>query len=139
MRGDEFSYLKPWSVPAAQARNQPSLRIDDRKSRPEIGRMQIDAHARPQFANEKGWRLAATAIKTTRPVQIVPLRFVFAVPIEFLISVVLPIGDVNPAVFVRCDIVRDIELPGVAAGLPPRYQQLAGGRELVHACIAVAV
>ena len=71
--------------------------------------------------------------------QIVPLRLVFAIAVEHLHAVVLAVGHVNPAVLVGRDVVHDVELARIAAGFAPGLHQLAGGRVLVHAGIAVAV
>ena len=73
------------------------------------------------------------------PVQIVPLRLVFAVAVEHLHAVVLAVGDIDPAVGVGDDVVDDVELAGIGAGLAPGLDQLAVGRVFVDAGIAVAV
>ena len=71
--------------------------------------------------------------------QIVPLRLVFAVAVEYLHAVVLAIGDIDPAIRVGDDVVHDIELAGISAGLAPSLDQLSVRREFVHAGVAVAV
>src|SRR5579864_2914538 len=73
------------------------------------------------------------------PVQIVPLRLPFAVAVENLDAMVLAVGDVNPAVGVTANIVRDVELAGVGAGLAPGREELAARRVFVDAGVAVAV
>src|SRR6185312_12344967 len=89
---------------------------------------------------DEGRLLAATATaQRAGPVQIVPLRLVFAVAVEHLHAMVLAIGDIDPAIGVGRDVVHDVELPGIAARLAPGFQQLAVGRIFVHAGIAVAV
>jgi len=52
-------------------------------------------------------------------VQIVPLGFELAVAVEHLNPVVLAVGDVNPAVGVATNVVRDVELAGIGARLAP--------------------
>ena len=52
---------------------------------------------------------------------------------------VLAVGDIDPAVGVGGDVVHDVELAGIGAGLAPGLQQLAVRRVLVDAGIAVAV
>src|SRR5436190_911185 len=53
------------------------------------------------------------------PVQVVPLRLVFTVAVEHLHTVVLAVGDINPAIRVGADVVDDVELAGIGAGLAP--------------------
>lgn len=71
--------------------------------------------------------------------QVVPLRLVFAVAVEYLDAVVLAVGNIDEAVGVGCNIVDDVELAGIGAGFAPGLQQLAVGRIFVDAGIAVAV
>jgi hypothetical protein len=52
-------------------------------------------------------------------VEVVPLRLPFAVAVEDLDAMVLAIGDIEPAVRVAADIVRNVELAGIGAGLAP--------------------
>src|SRR6185295_14076047 len=92
-----------------------------------------------QFADHEGRRRAAAAVKAAGPMQVVPLRFVFAIAVEHLHAMVLAVGDVDPACIVGGDIVGDIELPRFAAGFAPRHDELARWREFVHARVAVAV
>src|SRR4051812_17810571 len=65
---------------------------------------------------------AAFHIKPARPVQVVPLRLVFAAAIEDLHPVVLAVGDVDPAIGIADDIVWDVELAGIAAAFAPGGQ-----------------
>jgi hypothetical protein len=41
--------------------------------------------------------------------------------------VVLAVGDIDPAVAIAADVVRDVELTGIGPGLAPRHLQLAIG------------
>src|SRR3954447_25723546 len=52
---------------------------------------------------------------------------------------VLAVGDIDKAVGIGSDVVHDVELAGIGAGLAPACHQFAIGRELVHARIAIAV
>ena len=52
---------------------------------------------------------------------------------------VLTVGDIEPDVRVAANVVRDVELAGIGAGLAPRRQQLAARRVFVDAGVAVAV
>src|ERR1700721_1109561 len=73
------------------------------------------------------------------PVQIVPLRLVSAVAVEHLHAVVLAVGDIDPAVGVSDDVMDDVELAGVGAGLAPGPDPFSIGCEFVDAGIAVTV
>ena len=77
--------------------------------------------------------------QSARAVEVVPLRLVLAVAVEHLYPVVLSVGDIDPAIGIGADVVHDVELPGVGAGLAPRHQQFPVGRIFVDARIAVAV
>jgi len=46
---------------------------------------------------------------------------------------VLAVGDIDPAVGVAADVVGDVELAGIGAGLAPRAEQRAVRRERVDA------
>src|SRR5688572_7320409 len=84
--------------------------------------------------------LADIAVGTTplgqeqraRPVQVAPLGFVPALAVEDLHAVVLAVGDIDPAVLIAADVVRQIELPFADAGGAPRHDQMTIGRILMH-------
>ena len=78
-------------------------------------------------------------VEPARPVQIVPLRLVFAVAVEHLDAMVLPVGDIDPAVGLGADVVHDIELALAGARLSPGHQQLPVGRIFMNLGVAVAV
>ena len=107
---------------------------------PEIRHLAVDRHAGAEFADNKIRILgpAATA-QRAGPVQIIPLRLVFAVAVEHLHAVVLAVGDIDPAVGVGDDIVHDVELAGIGARLAPGLHQFSIGAVFVDAGIAVAV
>ena len=125
---------------AAEPGDPVALGIDDREPWAEIGHLAVDRQAGPEFADDERRLLAATAAaQRAGPVQIVPLRLVFAVAVEHLHAVVLAVGDIDPAVGIGRDIVDDVELAGIGAGLAPGLQQLSVRRIFVDAGIAVAV
>jgi hypothetical protein len=70
------------------------------------------------------------ACRGRKAVQIFPLRLVFAIAVKDLDSMVLAVGDIDPAVGVAADIVNDVELAGAGAGLAPRHQQFPSGEYL---------
>src|SRR5579871_5687751 len=139
MRGEEFAGLDAGAPFAAEPCNARALCVYDAEAWAEIGHLAIDGHAGPELADEERRLPAATAAERAGPVQIVPLRLVFAVAVEHLYAVVLAVGDIDIAVGVGRDVVHDVELAGIAARLAPAPDQFAVGRELVHAGIAVAV
>src|SRR5215469_6676716 len=138
VRTDECRGSQP-SMCIAKAAQQSALMVDDADARPEIGAVAVDRHRRPEFADVADRVPEIIHVEAARPVQVVPLRLVFSVAVEHLDAVVLAIGDINPAVGVGAYVVHDIELAGAGAGLAPRHQQFAVGREFVNARIAVTV
>ena len=127
MRGDESSRFEPWSLLPAKPR---ALTINDGKARPEIGCIEIDTHPRPQFTYDEGRRPTPAAIQATRPVQVVPLRLVFAGAIEYLNTVVLAIGNVDPAVFIRGMLCAILNCPGSLPDSPHDISSLPAGENL---------
>src|SRR5205807_2291509 len=108
-----------------------ALARDDAEARPQIGELGVDRLVRPQLADVADAVRAAFHVEAARAVQIVPLRLVFAVAVENLHPVVLAIGDVDPAVGIADDIVRDVELARTGAAFAPGKQELAVRREFV--------
>src|SRR5919107_427719 len=87
---------------------------------PEIRRILIHRISRPQFADIAEWILAsAVHVESARTVHVVPLPFVLAVGIKYLNPIIFAIGDVNPAVSISANIMDDVELPRIGAGLSP--------------------
>src|SRR5206468_10792346 len=100
----------------------------DADPRPDIRPVAVDLAGRPAFPDiAERPRLtrdrAARQAHAVRAVQIVPLRLPFAVAVEHLHTVVLAVGDVEPALRIAADIVRDVELAGIGAGLTPGAQE----------------
>ena len=111
----------------------------DADARADIRPVLVDLAGRAAFADIEERVAAGRHAHAVRPVQIVPLGLELAVAVEHLDPVVLAVGDIEPAVGVAADVVRDVELAGIGAGLAPRHQQLAVGRVFVDARVAVAV
>src|SRR3954453_21138602 len=128
VRREEFAGFQPRAVLAAEPGDAVALGVDDREPWAEIGHLAIDRQAGTEFADDEIRLFAAAAAQRAGPVQIVPLRLVFAVAVEHLHAVVLAIRDIDPAVGVGCDVVDDIELAGIGARLAPGFQELAIGR-----------
>src|ERR1700751_1490441 len=74
-----------------------------------------------------------------RSVQIIPLSFELAVAVEHLDPMVLAVGDIDPAVGVATNVVRNVELAGIGARLAPRHQQFAVRGVFMNSRTAVAV
>src|SRR5580704_7574776 len=126
-------------VHVAKARQQLALIVDDADPGPEVRAVAVDRLHRPELADIADRMTGIIHVEPAGPVQIVPLRLVFAVAVKHLDAVVFAVGDIDPAIGVGADIVHDIELAGVGAGAAPRHQQFAVGRIFVHLGIAVAV
>src|SRR5437762_2154622 len=92
--------------------------------------------ARPRRYSRAAPTDLAHAIRT---MQVVPLRLPFAVAVEHLHAVVLAVGDIEPALRIAADIMRDVELAGIGAGLTPGAQEFTVDGEFMDARIAVAV
>ena len=102
-----------------EAAHKLAFMIDDADPRPEIGDVAADGSGRADFADVADRVVAVRHIKAARTVQVLPLRLVPAVAVEYLHPMVLAVGDIDPAVGVAADIVDDIELAFTGAGLAP--------------------
>src|SRR5205823_9094152 len=111
----------------------------DADPRANIGPIAVDLALRPTLADVAERARAACQAHAVRPVQVIPLRFPFAVAVKDLNAVVLAVGDVDPAIRVATDVMRDVELARIGAGLAPRAQQFAAEREFMEAGVAVTV
>src|SRR4029077_12627229 len=112
---------------AAEPGDTLALAVNDGQARAQVWNPAIDRHARTEFADDEIWMRAAAAMQRARTVQIVPLRFIFAAAVEHLYAMVLAIGDIDEAIGVGCDIVHDVELARIGAGLAPAFEQPAVG------------
>jgi hypothetical protein len=70
---------------------------------------------------------------------IVPPRLVFAVAVEHLHAMVFSVGDTDKNVGVGGDVMHNVELAGIGAGLAPAHDQFAIRAEHVDAGVAIAV
>src|SRR5439155_7407237 len=123
----------------AEPRQYLALGGVDADARPDIRPVAVDLAARSALADVAQRVTPVPKAHAVRAVQVVPLRLPFAVAVEHLDAVVLAIGDIEPALGVAADIVRDVELAGVGAGLAPGAQEFAVDGEFVDAGVAVAV
>src|SRR3978361_1810163 len=122
MRGIELPGLLPSRRRDAEAREELAVMGHDADPRSQIRRAPVDRHVRPYFANQADRACPAMQRQGARPVQVVELRLIAAFSVENLNAVVLPVGDVNPAVIVAADVVRQVELARLRARLAPREQ-----------------
>jgi hypothetical protein len=120
----EFSEFGPgWCV--AEAADQLALMVDNTDPRPEIGNVTADGGGRADFADVADRLVTVWHVEATRAVEVLPLRLVSAVTIEYLDPMVLPVRDIDPAVGVTANVVDDVELALAGSGLAPRHQQFA--------------
>src|ERR1700759_5107000 len=94
-------------------------------ARPDIWPVPVDLAGGAAFADIEKRVATRCHAHAIRPVQIVPLGFELAVAVEHLHPMVFAIGNVQPAVGIAADVVRDVELPGVGARLAPGHDPLA--------------
>src|SRR4029077_3999062 len=118
-RRQEFAGFKAGAVLAAKPRDTVAFGVDDGQARAQIQPLAVDGHAGAKFADDKIRLPAAAAVQRAGPVQIVPLRLVFAVAVEHLDAVILAVRDIDKTVGVGCNVVDDVELAGITARLAP--------------------
>src|SRR5262245_56699099 len=77
----------------------------------QIRALLVHRHAWTQFTDvtERIWP-GGIHVESAGAVHIVPLGLVFAVAVEHLDSMILPVGDIDPALFVSANVVYDVEL-----------------------------
>src|SRR5262249_61404612 len=102
------------------------------------GPVEVPAGAAADLADVEAAR-PPFEVEPRRTMHVGPLRLVLSVPVEDLDTMVLPVGDVHPAVAVAADIMGNVELAGIGARLAPRQQQRAVRRKFVDARVAIAV
>src|SRR5205807_1914116 len=103
----------------------------DADARPDIRPIAVDLARRTAFTDIDERVAAGCHAHAVRSVQIVPLGFELAVAVEHLDTVIFTVGDIDPAVGVAADVVRDIELAGVGARFAPRHLELADRKSVV--------
>src|SRR5665213_3445000 len=81
MRSEELTGRKAGTVLTTEPRDTLALAINDGQARAEVRNPAIDRHARSEFADNEIGMLAAAAMQRAGTVQIVPLRFIFAVAV----------------------------------------------------------
>src|SRR5690348_18085047 len=101
--------------------------IDNTDPRPEIGDVTADSGSGANLANIADRLVTIWHVEAARAVQVLPLRLVSAVAVEYLNTMVLTVRDIDPAVGVAADVVDDVELALAGSGLAPRHQQFAVG------------
>src|ERR1700757_39072 len=101
--------------------------VDDADPRPGIGNVAANGSGRADFADVADRPVTVWHVEAARAMQVLPLRLVPAVAVEYLDPVVLAVGNVDPTICVAADVVDDVELPLPGARLAPRHQQFAVG------------
>src|SRR5712692_8990557 len=84
VRCEEFAGLEARTVLAAEPCDALSLGVDDGQAGAQIGRLQVDRHARTKLADAEIRLPAAAAMQRAGPVQIIPLRHVYGVAVDHL-------------------------------------------------------
>src|SRR5260370_30197272 len=107
-------------------------------ARPDIGPILVDLAGGAAFADIEERVAAGRHAHAVWPVQIVPLGFELAVAVEHLDPMVLPVVDIDPAIAVAADVVGNVGLSGIVAGLAPGPQELPIRRALMYASTVVA-
>src|SRR2546429_643207 len=88
----DFAGCRP-CMRIAKTRQQVALIVDDADPRPEIGAVAVDWLHRAKLADVADRPVRIRHKDPARAVQIVPLRLVFAVAVEYLDAMVLAVGD----------------------------------------------
>src|SRR5437899_7206898 len=124
VRRDELTRLES-SGALTEPREQVALVAVDAHARSDVGHVVVHAHAAADLADIEAALPAALHVEAGRPVHVHPLRLELAVAVEHLNAMVLAVGDVDPAVGIAADVVRDVELARVGPRLTPRAEQAA--------------
>jgi hypothetical protein len=117
----------------AEACQHLALGAVDAHSRADVGHVVVHAEAAADLADVESPLGTALEVQARGAMHVVPLGFVFPVAVEHLDAMVLAVGHVHPAVGVAADVMGDVELARIGAGLPPRAKQGAVRRVLVDA------
>src|SRR5215472_1643990 len=103
----------------AKPRQDLALQRMDADARPYIRPVAVALALRPALADVAELVMPAPQAHAVWTVEVIPLRLPFAVRVEHLHAVVLAVGDVNPALGIAADVVRNVELAGIGARLAP--------------------
>src|SRR5215470_10868713 len=103
----------------AKPRQDLALQRMDADARPDIRPVAVALALRPALADVAEQVIPAPQAHAVWAVEITPLCLPFAVRVEHLHAVVLAVGDVNPALGIAADVVRNVELAGIGARLAP--------------------
>ena len=130
MRRNELAGTAATRRIGLNAGDQIALQIEDTEPGSDIRQIDIDRQMRPDFTDEAQRALAAGHEQSAGTVQIVPLRLELAVAVEHLNAVILAVGDIDPAVGIATNIMRDVELAGQRAGPPQENSSFPSGAYL---------
>src|SRR5215472_15700280 len=122
-RVDAHAWTHAWSVPCFPEIRQP-LSPPNRAELPYVTELLGTARVDTQAARQR---------------HPAPDMFELAVRCEHLHAIVVPVGDIDVAVAVGSDVVRQIELARIVARLAPRVEQTAVGRILVDLGVEITV
>src|SRR5712692_5388862 len=124
----------------AEACDLLTLGVQHRHAWPEIGHVLIHGQSVAELADVEGAAvLGAVHEEAAGAVEIVPLALVPALAVEDLDAMILAVRHIDEPVAIGDEVVGQVEVSRVGAGLTPGHDVLAVGRVLVHARVAVAV
>src|SRR5215831_2624013 len=103
----------------AKPRQDLALQRMDADARPYIRPVAVALALWPALADVAEQVIPAPQAHAVWTVEVIPLCLPFAVRVEHLHAVVLAVGDVNPALGIAADVVRNVELAGIGARLAP--------------------
>src|SRR5439155_5619167 len=127
---------------AAEPREDLAVRVEDRDAAVAIftGLLALrclQSLTPPQLRDAEA--AIGTEHEMGRPLHVRPFRDELPVRREHLDAVVLAVAHEDAAITQHADAVGDPELSRSGAGLAPRSNEPAVGREVVHARVAIAV
>ena len=96
----------------------------DADARADIRPVAVDRPRRPALADIAQRVRPVPEAHPIGPMQVVPLRLPVSVAVEDLHAMVLAVSDIDPAVRINTDIVRDIELARIGAGFAPGHRAI---------------
>ena len=93
--------------------------IDNADARAEIGDIPADRGGWTDLANIEDRLVPVWHAQPARAVQVLPLCLELTIAVEHLDAVVLAVGNIDPAIGIAADVMYDVELAGIGAGLTP--------------------